>query len=137
MRRMRCGGGGRGVAPFYRVGVVVEGSGGDRPARWVLTPPVLKVLKGGEGIRRGVGLMREGGGTVQWLGFSWCTRGARHTPAVAGRTGGGGASDRRRETTPSMGQAGPNGLMTRAGRENSRKKIKWAAREFWAGLETG
>jgi hypothetical protein len=26
------------VAPFYRVREVVEGSGGGRPARWVLTP---------------------------------------------------------------------------------------------------
>jgi hypothetical protein len=66
--------------------------------------------------------MREGGGAVQWLGFSWQTGGARRTTAVAGQTGGGGASDRGRETTPSMRQAGPNGLMTRAGKENSRKK---------------
>jgi hypothetical protein len=44
-----CGGGGRGVVPFYRVGEVVEGSGGGRPMRWVLTPPVSKVLKGGVG----------------------------------------------------------------------------------------
>jgi hypothetical protein len=34
--------------------------------------------------------------------------------------GGGGASDRRRELNPGVGQAGPNGLMTRAGKENSR-----------------
>jgi hypothetical protein len=61
--------------------------------------------------------MREGGGAVQRLGFSWCTGGVRRRPAVAGRTGGGGASDRRRETTPVVGQAGPNGLMTRAGKE--------------------
>jgi hypothetical protein len=32
---MSCGGGGRGVAPFYRVGEAVEGSGGGRPVRWV------------------------------------------------------------------------------------------------------
>jgi hypothetical protein len=44
-----CGGGSRGVAPFYRVREAVEGSGGGRPSRWVLTPPVLKVLKGGGG----------------------------------------------------------------------------------------
>jgi hypothetical protein len=66
--------------------------------------------------------MREGGGAVQWLGFSRCTGGARRTTAVADRMGGGGASNRRRETTPSMGQAGPNDLMTRAGKENSRKE---------------
>jgi hypothetical protein len=42
---MSCEGGSRGVAPFYRVGEVVEGSGVGRPARWVLTPLVLKVLK--------------------------------------------------------------------------------------------
>jgi hypothetical protein len=59
---------------------------------------------------------------VQWLGFSWRTGGARRTTAAAGRTGGGGASDRRREMTPSMRQAGSNGLMTRADKENSRKK---------------
>jgi hypothetical protein len=28
----------RGVAPFYRVRVAMEGSGGGRPARWVLIP---------------------------------------------------------------------------------------------------
>jgi hypothetical protein len=39
-----CGGGGRGVAPFYRVGVAVKGSGGGQPVRWVLTPPVSKVF---------------------------------------------------------------------------------------------
>jgi hypothetical protein len=81
--------------------------------------------------------MREGGGAVQRLSFSWCTRGVRRTTAVAGRTGGGGASNRRRETTPGVGQAGPNGLMTRVGKENARKKIKQAAKEFWAGLEMG
>jgi hypothetical protein len=47
MMGMSCGGGSRGVAPFYRVREAVEGSGGGRPSRWVLTPPVLKVLKGG------------------------------------------------------------------------------------------
>jgi hypothetical protein len=62
---------------------------------------------------------------------------ARRTTATADRTGGGGASNRRRVTTPGVDQAGPNGLMTRAGKENSRKKIKRATREFWAGLETG
>jgi hypothetical protein len=46
---MSCGGGSRGVAPFYRVGEAVEGRGGGRPVRWVLTPPVLKVSKGGGG----------------------------------------------------------------------------------------
>jgi hypothetical protein len=102
------GGRGRGVAPFYRVREAVEGSGCDRPARWVLTPPVLKVLK-------------RGGGEEQQLGFSWCTGGERHTAAAAGQMGGGGASDRRRETAPGVGQAGPNGLMTRASKENSRE----------------
>jgi hypothetical protein len=67
--------------------------------------------------------MREGGGAVQRLGFSWCTGGARRITAVTGRTGEGGASDRRREMTPGVGQAGPNGLMTQVGKENSRKKI--------------
>jgi hypothetical protein len=28
----------RGVAPFYRVREAVEGSGGGRPARWILNP---------------------------------------------------------------------------------------------------
>jgi hypothetical protein len=36
----------------------------------------LKDLRGGGGDSMGFGLMREGGGTVQWLGFSWCTGGA-------------------------------------------------------------
>jgi hypothetical protein len=27
-----------GVAPFYRVWEAMEGSGGDRPVRWVLIP---------------------------------------------------------------------------------------------------
>jgi hypothetical protein len=47
IRGIHCGGGGRGVAPFYRVREEVEGSGGSRPVRWVLTPPVSKVLKRG------------------------------------------------------------------------------------------
>jgi hypothetical protein len=29
---------GRGVVPFYRVWEAMEGSGGGRPARWVLIP---------------------------------------------------------------------------------------------------
>jgi hypothetical protein len=57
----------------------------------------LKDLRGGGRDSTGFGLIREGGGTVQRLGFSWCTRGARHTTAATGRTGGGGASDRRRK----------------------------------------
>jgi hypothetical protein len=57
----------------------------------------LKDLRGGGGDSMGFGLMREGGGTVQQLGLSWCTRGARLTTAAAGQTGGGGASDRRRK----------------------------------------
>jgi hypothetical protein len=32
----------RGVAPFYRVGEAVEGSGGGRPARWVLKTSVTR-----------------------------------------------------------------------------------------------
>jgi hypothetical protein len=92
MRRMHCGGGGRGVAPFYRVGVEVEGSGGDRAARWVLTPPVLKVLKGGEGIRRGVGLASRGasegcGAHRQWpverVAAVLATEGGRRPPVWA------------------------------------------------------
>jgi hypothetical protein len=55
----------------------------------------------------------------------------------AAHNSGGGAGNRRRETTPGVGQAGPNGLMTRVGKENARKKIKQAAKEFWAGLEMG
>jgi hypothetical protein len=42
--------------------------------------------------------------------------------AVADRTCGDGASDRRRETTPDVGQAGPNNLMTRAGKEKFQGK---------------
>jgi hypothetical protein len=45
MTEMSCGGGGWGVAPFYRVGEAVEGSEGSRPVRWVLTPLVSKVFK--------------------------------------------------------------------------------------------
>jgi hypothetical protein len=47
---MRCGGRGWGVVPFYMVGEAVEGSRGGRPVRWVLTPLVSKVLKGGGGL---------------------------------------------------------------------------------------
>jgi hypothetical protein len=39
-----------------------------------------------------------------------------------------------------LGQAGPNGWMSRAGKEKFRKKKKkdqWVAREFWAGLILG
>jgi hypothetical protein len=54
MMGMSCGGGGLGVAPFYRVGEAVEGNGGVRPARWVLTPPVSMVFK-----RRGRGFDEE------------------------------------------------------------------------------
>jgi hypothetical protein len=66
---MSCGGGGRGVAPFYRVGEAVEGSGGGRPVRWVLTPPVSKVLKGGGGDLMGsrVDEGRGRGGAAAWL----------------------------------------------------------------------
>jgi hypothetical protein len=53
MMGMSCGGGGRGVAPFYRVGEAMEGIGGGQSVRWVLTPPVSKVLKGGGGDSRG------------------------------------------------------------------------------------
>jgi hypothetical protein len=74
--------------------------------------------------------MGEGGGLMHWLSFSWCTGGARHTMAVAGRTGSGGASKRRREMTPGVGQAGPNGLITRAGEENSGKKSNWPPENF-------
>jgi hypothetical protein len=52
-----------------------------------------KDFRGGGGDSMGFGLMREGGGMVQWLGFSWCTGGARCTTAVASRTGGGGTSN--------------------------------------------
>jgi hypothetical protein len=31
-----------GVVPFYRVGEVVEGSGGSRPMRWVLKTSVTR-----------------------------------------------------------------------------------------------
>jgi hypothetical protein len=74
--------------------------------------------------RRGrvVGLMREGGGAVQRLVFSWCISGAQRRTMAAVRMGGGGASIRRRETTPGVGQAGPDGLMTRAVKEKFQEK---------------
>jgi hypothetical protein len=50
---------------------------------------------------------------------------------------GSGSASEWRETTPGVGQARPNGLMTQTGKENSRKNIKLAAREFWARLEMG
>jgi hypothetical protein len=105
--------------------------------------------------------MREGGGAVQQLGFSWCTGGARCTTAAADRTGSGSASGRRRETTPCVGQAGPNSLMTRAGKEKfqekksngppenfgpdwkfasfggNKEKRKWAAQGMWAKIIMG
>jgi hypothetical protein len=43
---------------------------------------------------------------------------------AAVRMGGGGASIRRRETTPGVGQAGPDGLMTRAIKEKFQEKNK-------------
>jgi hypothetical protein len=73
---------------------------GRRP---LMAPVFARRRNRGEG-KRGVGWMREGGGVVQWLGFSWCTVGARRTMTVAGRTKGGGASNRRRETTLGVGQ---------------------------------
>jgi hypothetical protein len=67
-----------------------------------------KDLRGGGGDSTGFGLMKEGGGTVQRLGFSWCTGGAQRTMATTGRTGGSGASDRRRKkgTRWTMGRSG-------------------------------
>jgi hypothetical protein len=64
MRGMHCGGGGRGVAPFYRVGERRW-----RPVRWVLTPPVSKVLKRGGGDSTGSWLDegRGRGGAMAWL----------------------------------------------------------------------
>jgi hypothetical protein len=48
MMRTGCGGGDRGVAPFYRVREAVEGSGGGLPVRWVLIPIVFEGVKGEE-----------------------------------------------------------------------------------------
>jgi hypothetical protein len=112
-----CGGGSRGVAPFYRVGEVVEGSGGGQPVRWVLTPPVLKVLKAGGGDSTGSRLDegRGRGGSVAQLLVE--RQRARCITAEVGRMGGGSASDRRREMTSDVGQAGPNDLVTPAGME--------------------
>jgi hypothetical protein len=91
-----------------------------------------KDLRGRGGDSTGFGFMRERGGTVQHLGFSWCTGGARSTMAVAGRTGGGGASDQRRKkgTGWTMGRSGRVGRMPLgpARRENKEKKVGWAAR---------
>jgi hypothetical protein len=87
MMGMHCGGGGRGVAPFYRVGEEVEGRGGGRPARQVLTPPISKVLKGGGGDSMGSRLDEGRGrvGAVAWL-LGVHQRGAAHN--------GGGRSNR-------------------------------------------
>jgi hypothetical protein len=91
-----------------------------------------KDLRGGGGDSMGFGFMTEGGETVQRLGFSWCTTGARRTMAAAGGTGGGGASDRRRKKGSlwTMGQSGRVGQMPLgpAQRENKEKKVGWAAR---------
>jgi hypothetical protein len=87
---MSCGGGSRGVAPFYRVGEAVEGRGGGRPVRWVLTPPVLKVSKGGGGDSMGSRLDEgrgRGGAAARLLVVQ--RRGATHN-------GGGRSNGRRR-----------------------------------------
>jgi hypothetical protein len=117
-----CGGGGQGVAPFYRVREAVEGNGGGQAARWVLTPSFSKVLKRGGGNSTGSWLDegRGRGGAVARL--LMVHRRAWHIMVAAGRMGSGSASDRRRETTVGVGQAGPNDLMTRANKENSRKR---------------
>jgi hypothetical protein len=95
-------------------------------------PLISEVVLSQGGDSMGFGLIREGGGTVQWLGFSWCTGGARRTTAMAGRTSGGGASDRRRKkgTGWTMGRSGRVGRMPLglAQRENKEKKVGWAAR---------
>jgi hypothetical protein len=92
-------------------------SGGGQPVRWVLTPPVLKVLKAGGGDSTGSRLDegRGRGGAVAQLLVE--RQRARCIMAEAGRMGGGGASDRRREMTPDVGQARPNDLVTPAGVE--------------------
>jgi hypothetical protein len=91
----------------------------------------LNDLRGGGGDSTGFGLMREGGGTLQQLGFSWCTGGARRTTVATGRTGGGSASDRRRNKGAgrTMGRSGRVGRMPLgpARRENKEKK--------WDGLQ--
>jgi hypothetical protein len=84
---MSCGSGGRGVAPFYWVGEAVEGSGGGRPVRWVLTPTVSKLLKGGGRDSTGSHLDEgrgRGGAAAQLLMVH--RRGTAHNS-------GGGASD--------------------------------------------
>jgi hypothetical protein len=51
-------------------------------------------------------------------------------PGSGGSVGGG--------RRPRVGQAGPNGRITRARKEKFREKEKkWAAREFWVGLLLG
>jgi hypothetical protein len=78
----------------------------------------------------------NGGGT----GGTSLYAGGRST-AACGSVASQGAAARSSEggRRPWVGQAGPNGLMTRAGKENfwKKKKNKRAAREFWAGLEMG
>jgi hypothetical protein len=101
----------------------------------------LKDLRGGEGDLMGFGLIREGGGTVQQLGFSWCTGGARRTTAVAGRTGGSGASDRRRKkgagwTTGWSGRVARM-LLGPARRENKEKKSGMGCKDDWAKIKGG
>jgi hypothetical protein len=50
-------------------------------------------------------------------------------PGSGGSVGGG--------RRPRVGQAGPNGRITWAGKEKFRGKNKRAARKFWAGLILG
>jgi hypothetical protein len=101
---------------------------------------VSKDLRGGEGDSTGFGLMREGGGTVQWLGFSWCTGGARRTMAAVGRTGGSGASDRRRKKGAGW-TLGRSGRVVRmplgpARREN-KEKSGMGCKDDWAEIKGG
>jgi hypothetical protein len=100
----------------------------------------LKDLRGGEGDSTGFGLMREGGGTVQRLGLLWCIGGARCTTAATGRTGGDGASDRRRKKGAgwTMGRSGRVGRMPlqSAWREN-KEKSGMGCKDDWAEIKGG
>jgi hypothetical protein len=99
-----------------------------------------KDLRGGGGDLMGFGLMREGGGMVQRLGFSWCTGGAQRTTAATGRMGGGGASDRRRKKGAgwTIGRSGRVGRMPigPARRENKEKKVGWATENSFSNFES-
>jgi hypothetical protein len=69
-----------------------------------------------------------------------CAAWGRWAGGGSARPGGGGGGSGGGTRRPRLGQAGPNGWMSRAGKEKFRKKKKkdqWVAREFWAGLILG